>query len=397
MRQRILSLLSVIVVCVVAGLAWGEVKVDLKYEDFRDASNPLASLGNQWTSRLGAKPPVKGVPDGLGSKVAYFRVQLSGKRVLFLVDPADPGTLYVDSDIDLDFADEKAVKGEKIDEQSVRFGPLTVKDPKDKEGAELRFAVQAYIQQGNATHAMVVVPGGLSGTAALGGQEYAITLIDGDFNGRYGGAGAVAGPRGPQDILAIDLDRDGKIEREAFEVMPLSGIARIGGAYYDVAVEADGSAITFKASELPLGTLKVASPAVQLALTSPKGYFMLEKAEGSWSVPAGTYTIASLWLVATDDEGNHWQMQSLGLPSKLASVTIEGGKETMLSFGPPLTLKTDVTMSRGTASIRLSVTGQAGEPYLGGATKNGEQLQPPKIKIVDENGKELGSAAFSYG
>ena len=396
MKRRVLPLLSAAAVCLIAGLAWSLVKVDLTYQDFKDASDQLAGIGKQWTNRLGTTPPVKGAPGDLSDKAAYFRVQMAGKRVLFVVDPADPPKLYLDSDVDLDFSDEKAVTGEKTGEEQCRFGPLTIKDPKDKDGRELRLAVMVYIQNGYPTYAMLTAPGSYAGTAKLGDKEYTIALVDGDLDGRYGGAGARPGAQG-QDILAIDQNQDGRFQGEAFEIMPAGAMARVGGAYYDLVVEADGSAVTFTPSSLPLGTLKVASPTVELALTSPKGYLPLEAGVGSWSVPAGTYTVASLRLTTTDKDGNRWTLDATRLPGDLARVTIEAGKETVISFGPPLTLKLDVTTNQRNVSVTPTLAGQAGEPYLAAATKNGEQLGAPKVRIVDEKGKELHTGTFAYG
>ncbi|MBN1919217.1 MAG: hypothetical protein JW889_15035 [Verrucomicrobia bacterium] len=401
MRRRALTLCSLAAVCLIAGLARAEVKADLKYQDFTDASDPLANLGRQWTSRLGAKPPVKGVPDGLSEKTAYFRVQTFGKRVLLLIDPTTPPKLYVDSDIDLDFADETAVAGEEIAQGQYRFGPLSVKDPKDKDGAELRFAVLAYVQQGNATYAMLVSPGSRMGTARLGDTEYAIALVDGNLDGQFGAAAdAAPGRQGPSamDFLAIDLNGNGRFEADAFEIMPLCTLARIGGAYYDVAIEADGSAITFDVSKMPLGTLATKNPTVELILASPTGNFLFERtAGGSWQVPAGTHTISKVRLAAADADGKLWSLDSLQIPPRVARVAIEEGKETILSVGPPLTFKLDVTVQNRNVEIDLDLTDGAGVPYLSGATKDGRRLQPPKIRIVDENGKELYTAAFSYG
>jgi hypothetical protein len=92
-----------------------------------------------------------------------------------------------------------------------------------------------------------------------------------------------------------------------------------------------------------------------------------------------------------DENGDKWVLE----PAKGQSFSVI--KASDKEPGPPLLIKTDVRIRRGTASIGLVVEGQAGEKYVGGARKNGRLQPPPRLTIVDESGKTLTSGVFKYG
>jgi hypothetical protein len=96
-------------------------------------------------------------------------------------------------------------------------------------------------------------------------------------------------------------------------------------------------------------------------------------------------------LSMADENGDKWVLD----PAKGQSFSSVKGSDK--EPGPPLLIKTDVRVSRGTASIGLIVEGQAGEKYTGGARKNGRLQPPPRLTIVDEAGKTLATGAFKYG
>jgi hypothetical protein len=328
--------------------------------------------------------------------------RLGGARVLMLIDPAGTPKLYVDTDVDLDLADEKAIEGTGDANGLVSFGAVGVADPEDKSKRTVRFGVQAYVNQGVVQQACLTPPGSCSGEVELDGKTYAVAVVDGNMNGAYGERPAGgAPPRGQQDALAIDFNGNGRFDGDGSEVLPIGEMTRVGGSYYGVKIEADGSAITFEPVEPAFGALRIDGVGVDLSVYSSAGYFHLgasDKTEdGVWRLPVGKYALISMQLTGTDEAGETWTLTCLQPPSALRSFEIVEGETLELKLGAPLTLRTDVGKSGGAASIGLTLTGQGGEPYLPGGTKNGEQQPAPKFRILDENGKELASGAFSYG
>ena len=66
--------------------------------------------------------------------------------------------------------------------------------------------------------------------------------------------------------------------------------------------------------------------------------------------------------------------------------------------GPPLLLKTNTRKISNTQfSIGLTVEGQAGEKYIGGAVKNGKREPEPQFIIVNEKARIIAGGKFEYG
>jgi len=66
--------------------------------------------------------------------------------------------------------------------------------------------------------------------------------------------------------------------------------------------------------------------------------------------------------------------------------------------GPPLLVRTNARkISISQFSIGITVEGQAGEKYIGGATKNGKREPEPQFMIVDEKARILARGKFEYG
>jgi hypothetical protein len=70
----------------------------------------------------------------------------------------------------------------------------------------------------------------------------------------------------------------------------------------------------------------------------------------------------------------------------------------LLEIGPPVVLTTTVSSVGRKASIELVLTGRGGERYRADVLRNGKRIDPPpKLKILDQNGKVLESGSFKYG
>lgn len=93
-------------------------------------------------------------------------------------------------------------------------------------------------------------------------------------------------------------------------------------------------------------------------------------------------------LRQTDDLGYTWILKQAGSPS-------------VLSFrkpGSPITVKTDVCKTgSGVVLIGLVLEGRAGETYRPVAIKNQVPVDPPWLRIVDEQGNVLDEGRFEFG
>jgi hypothetical protein len=97
-------------------------------------------------------------------------------------------------------------------------------------------------------------------------------------------------------------------------------------------------------------------------------------------------------LSVTDEIGDKWTLELVrGQP--LSRIT-NSGKEP----GSPLLVRTNTRkISNSEFSIGITVEGQAGEKYIGGAKKNGKLEPEPEFVIVNEKEKILARGKFEYG
>jgi hypothetical protein len=382
---------SLLAVCLIAVGASAQVTAKLTYADFTNPSDQLS--GFVFLRRFLEPLPraqLEGVPEDIGADAACFAVEIGEVPIRILVDPVKTPILYVDTDADLDFADEQAVRPAEGGEPWTVFLGLPAVAVGDR---QVRFAARAFINLAGppaVRYPFVFPAGACSGTVTFGDTEYPVALLDADLDGRYT-VGA--------DLLAIDANGDGRFEPEVLEVMPLAEMMRVGDVFYALEVKADGSLITFTETEPKLGALKVDSEAVQVGLASCSGAFLLSPSErddtGAWSVPVGTHTLRCVNLVAQDESGVRWTLHGFRLP-EAKEFEITGGETLELVLGPPVTLKPTVTVERGTVWVTADLVGRAGETYRG-LYKDDEEARPPTLRILDEKGKRLASGALKYG
>ena len=97
-------------------------------------------------------------------------------------------------------------------------------------------------------------------------------------------------------------------------------------------------------------------------------------------------------LSATDEIGDKWTLDLVrGQPLSRIS---ESNKKP----GPPLLVRTNARkISNSQFSIGITVEGQAGEKYIGGAAKNGKREPEPQFRIVNEKARILAMGKFEYG
>ena len=97
-------------------------------------------------------------------------------------------------------------------------------------------------------------------------------------------------------------------------------------------------------------------------------------------------------LSLTEENGDKWTLELVrGQP--ISRINKDNKKP-----GPPLLVRTNVRkISNSQFSIGITVEGQAGEKYIGGAVKNGKLEPEPQFVIVDEKARILGGGKFEYG
>ena len=148
------------------------------------------------------------------------------------------------------------------------------------------------------------------------------------------------------------------------------------------------------------GCVKLATSGVIVNLHGLHGVFWKNLQIGPSTDPVkihvGQYT-PLLGSLTANAGGDKWQTSFYEAQNASSIITVTKGQTTILKFGPPLNIKTEVESMGRQVSIDLSITGQSGERYNPQLMKNGSALEAPKIQIIDEAGNVLASGNFEYG
>jgi len=148
------------------------------------------------------------------------------------------------------------------------------------------------------------------------------------------------------------------------------------------------------------GYIKLEIPGVTVNLSGLHGVFWKKLQIGPSTEPVkihiGQY-LALLGSLSSNQGSDKWQISFYGAQNAPSRITIAKDQTTVLKFGPPLNIKTEVEPKGRQLSIGLSITGQSGERYNPRVIKNGSALEAPKLQIIDEAGNVLASGNFEYG
>ncbi|HEX2972798.1 MAG TPA: hypothetical protein VHP11_10720, partial [Tepidisphaeraceae bacterium] len=251
----------------------------------------------------------------------------------------------------------------------------------------------------------------LTGKVKVGEKTYKIALVDATYDGQIEPAdiNKLIGQRGrgESDLLAIDMNGDGKFSYMAdgvMEVRPFTKMICLDEKYYDMKVAKDDSSLTLVKAEPKTGTLTIKGSKADLTVLGDCGVLNLPSSKGSWQLPEGRYTCQEIKLQAGENKDDKWVLETSGKTGKLQEFRIKAGETQAFEIGAPLTIKTDIQKQNSggifkgkEVSFGFTIVGAAGEEYSPAANHNGSQVPAPKIKIYDEKGEVLASGDFQYG
>jgi len=415
--------------------AWPQGEFRLQYKDQNDfRNNPLLELG-QWLKCNKTGPT--GHPKVFEDRRLHFDyVRIGGTSVLIGATEDPNAGIYFDRDRDHSLVDEKPIpkRGGNVERWC---GPavLQVAGP---DGAKLEARFNVVTATSRLYRLMLVVsPAGYRlGQVRLGGADYRIALVDANLNGTYNdlcprhlGSG-----RGfDYDYFAFDVNRDGRFDFET-EFAPLPRMVMAGGVLYRLSVAPDGSMVrlTRETPDFELGQIEFAANDSEMVVFSPiMGIFTLSGAAGKGRLPTGNYMIMRALVVRTGEDGAKWAFKVLSTSqaekgalitghvvkdSKLTPVLSErimgppGGGHLLVTTvhpsrikmaGPPFRLSTDARREQVRGEVRsvlveATLRDEKIQEYFCAPIRDGRQLGPPAVRIVDEQGRVLGSGTMHY-
>jgi hypothetical protein len=241
----------------------------------------------------------------------YYCIRAAGVDIPLVVNGTHPWTLCVDTNRDGRLSDETPVRGKVVQirewdkgQRHCLFGPfeLTFADASGPRTASFHLLGYTADISGEKTNeqpgAFAIYPAGYrTGRLRIHGQIYKVAVLDGDYDGRFTPVTFLEKDPAGQllcDYFAIDLNRDGKFQRELFrrgETGPLGRMVLVQGACYAVDIGGDGQELTLRPVNPETGTLVLDRPDCEI------GCQLWSDAAGQWldlasdqkerSLPAG--------------------------------------------------------------------------------------------------------------
>lgn len=350
-------------------------------------------------------PPseIKDLPMGAGKDIRYFSLRIGTEDRFIMVDARtdlkSPYVLFADTNGDLRFSDEKAHLAKSIPEgwfgtDRFRFGPVTLTRQEGSRKIDVSFHVSTTEGDNLSIYPFQYLRGELS----LAGATYAVSVIDGNLDGRYDISPFTSQIR-PAGLDSISfVCKDGSPDTQRYSgLLPLTKTVRLGDNYFDIQLDPVGKDIKLTPAKMDYGTLAVNGTDVRLRLWSNIAGQTLFGSE-SWKLPAGQYRILSLETFQRDSKGI-WSLTASGYPSSMSSFAIGPDKTTTLQVGGVIRIRTSATRSKtgGDYLISYQYVGQGGELYGPSLYRNGQRQPAPGIRILDEKGKVLATDRLKYG
>lgn len=120
----------------------------------------------------------------------------------------------------------------------------------------------------------------------------------------------------------------------------------------------------------------------------------MRSVDGGFSLPVGSYAMDLARVQYPTPQGT-WRISFLKRDGK--DLIVEAGKTTELPIGPPFKLNLQISEFSQKYSFKLTLSDGYGNIVKGILNEMGKHPSPPKLQIVDAEGKVLDSQEAHYG
>jgi hypothetical protein len=399
MKTAVLALALLFLLPVGAALAQQEQP--LRYQFANDYTETMAGTSGQACDMTTEAPKGLALPKLTGKQPFFARwktpLARDGFAWIVLDQSKSIGVhdlLYVDTNCDGNLADEKVFKATSVNlgsppskNEYIDYGPveMTLKGEKGPQTHHLFFSLQTYDDR---AQLRIESACWRSGKVTMGDKKYHCRLFDSHATGIFN----LVMTADPEECGQIDIDpyRDGRFERfclgKFLQPVPT-------GPYYTCRVARDGSSITLTpATDVTLGTVHPSQEVTLLELIGENGHFRRRSADGTLTVPVGTYHIQRTEIQRTDQAGVPWRLDA---SSKLA-VEVKQDKAAELEFGEPLISSLGIERTdAGIFGIQHNLAARNLENVS--LMRDGVRGPAPKVRIRNDDGSYDQVFSFAYG
>ena len=144
------------------------------------------------------------------------------------------------------------------------------------------------------------------------------------------------------------------------------------------------------------GYLKAGHKGVAFELLNDERILHYVAGSGKVLAPAGTYGLAS-WHVETRHDGEDWYIGGEGSEDE-EPVEIHPGETTIMGLGLPFSVSVSVGRGKDLVYFQLMLTTQDGRDFSPDTIRrNGERVEPARVKILNARGQTVAAGKFEYG
>jgi len=407
----------------------GPITSDLTYVTDWDLGKQFGYAGGD-SAELTAAPQSKPTATQLNysKRVVYGTVPLGDadpkKPLIFALDESR-GTgsgydvCYLDINGNRDLTDDPKISGtpsktEQDGKNTVSWLSVTFQLPNlavVMDGKTYPRDVKLSISDWYDPYASFSTAGYCKGSLKIGKETYDIALLDDTGNGKFADRFKVAEGNsgknpvyGKSDDLVIDLNHNGKFERERGlnpETFSLGKYLSFGGRCYEMEIAPAGEKLTLTETQVPCGSVASNEENFTAQLVNENGILTVA-GPGAVKVPEGKYRMKACSIEAAEDGGKISKAVGQGMMDQtLIEVTV--GKKTKLPFGAPLTASVEASPSRRNNdelayTVSLKIVGRGGEQYSANEVKrNGRPIVPPRVEIRNDKQEVVAKGSFEYG
>ncbi|MEW6742466.1 MAG: hypothetical protein AB1486_06885 [Planctomycetota bacterium] len=451
-------------VVAVLSLCWGGVApagdVAIEYQRMADDGSTgefYVATGTSFVECTTAAPegPWR-IPALKSEKPLYGKVTLGGKDRLLVLDRSETqdkffNRVFFDGNGNGDLIDDPIVKSEAEEGGVVindgaffRSQPVDIKIAVDGGEVPYSFRIVTYptmfvtttadgkeeVQIGEPENVTCYLQGNCfyRGKLTLGETTYTLLLSDWNVNGRFDeratytvktaqGETRYARPVGDTIAMVAGTQADYS------DFTALGDVLSIEGEPYRMRLDILGKRLSLDplaqgSVKEGLGTVELFTYTERLCLESKDGeHFVVAYFPGNrFTVPAGSYRLASYIVKKRDTEGDLWMLAADG-NAEVKSIDVAAGATAQLDFGEPYSPEVTVAewarkqfVQKATRSLTLSfqIRGSAGETVsnltrVSGTKsripldKSQRRPQEPTYKIMKATGEMVASGSFEYG
>ncbi len=265
----------------------------------------------------------------------------------------------------------------------------------------LTMDITLYGRGNSPQHAMYRLTSVRAGKIELDGKTVKAVLVDSNGNGLFNDSG----PRRQGDVLLIDANNSGKLDRvrgqgyDDFggEIFPVAPMLQIDSQYYNCVIPPSGASLTLESVQPELGHILAGGENLKVQLLGPVYVNATGGESETITVPAGKYTILQFSEKRQDKSGRKWSMEAKGVGVSESALEVKAGQTVSLPQIGLIKVSAQIH-PQGKNRRRISAQFQTGQGLMiTNAQVANKRPKAPKYEIHDSSGKLVASDKLEYG